>query len=206
MSRYNSRTFDLTLIPLGGALVTGLLAGVACGTVAYLVEYPHPLEVAAAVGAVAALLAWFYFRSQAVDLFRALNDISQPVPPVEKVEEPKIYAATVKIDLLQEDGRAGNFIELPARPDQLAALADGLSHGRQFAQTGWTGKGQPFTRAEFETLRGAMLRAGLARWNNTRSPNQGASLTPAGRAILKHFETPPLPHQAMDSSNRQDLR
>lgn len=185
-----SHRHDLVITPLLQAIITGTLAGLATAALLSLAEYPKAGGAGAAVGMIAALLAWFAYRGQAARTFEALAGIVTQPPPQ---PEPAPMEATVRIDLLQADDKAGAFIDLPATPEQLRILADGLAAGRQFSQGTWTGSGAPFARSEFEGLRAELLRRNLARWNREGAPAQGVTLTPAGKAVLRHFQTPP-PH------------
>ena len=91
--------------------------------------------------------------------------------------------------LEKDNGRETDFIDLPAGPEQLRKLADGLLSGRQFALSAWSGAGAPFSRSEFERLRDELIKRGLARWRNANAQAQGAELTLPGRAVLRRFSS-----------------
>jgi len=174
-------------IPLLQSLITGMFAGIAAGVVCAVIGFDFSAWAGGAVvGVLVTFGSWLTFRGhwQAV-IERALGVdfngdgiIGEPQAPT--LPEP----APLRIELLQDNGARGDFIDLPYR-EKLPELASGLLSGRQFSQTVWTGGGRLFSRAEFENVRGEMIRRGLARWKNPAAPAQGAELTPAGRAVLR---------------------
>jgi len=173
-------------IPLLQSVITGAFAGIAAGVVCAVLQLGFSAWAAGAVVWVLVTFgSWLSFRGhwQAV-IERALGVdfngdgiIGEPEPAL---PEPQ----PLRVELYQDNGARGEFIDLPYS-DRLPALASGLLAGRQFAQTAWTGGGQLFSRAEFEELRAAMLKRGLARWKNPQAPAQGIEITPAGRAVLR---------------------
>lgn len=184
-------------IPLLQAAITGLLAGIAAGVLAAVLPVDFsPWAAGVVVWAVTTFVSWLSYRGhwQAL-LEKALGVDLNGDGQIGEPAEPEPTPQPLRVELYQDGGRQGDFIDLPYR-DRLPALASGLLAGRQFSQTAWTGGGQLFSRAEFEELRGELLRRGLARWKNENAPAQGLEVTPAGRAILKRIAstpTPPLP-------------
>lgn len=176
------------VVPGLQAAITGTLTGVAAGAISAWLQLPA-WGVAGTATAVASLAAWLSYRGRwawvlerllGVDLDRD-GFIGKPDPEPEP-------AHSLRIDLTQieDGGRTREFIDLPS-PEKLPLLASGLLNGRQFSLTTWTGKGQLFSRAEFETLRAELLRRGLAMWNNPDAPAQGITLTGPGRAIFRRL-------------------
>jgi hypothetical protein len=172
-------------IPFLQAAISAILAGIAAGVITALLGWQW-WKIAGAVTAVVALYSWLSFRSRwAYVAEKVLGiDIDQDgyigSPPPEALPP-------VRVELLQNEGRQADFIDLPATPDQLQALADGLQTGRQFALTSFAGQGKPFTRPEFEQLRAELIRRGLAAWRNQNHPGQGCELTKSGRAVMRRF-------------------
>lgn len=194
---------DGVIVPGLQALITAVLTGFAAGALAAWVGAPY-WGVGFTAAALAALASWLSYRARwafvmerilGVDLNQD-GVIGQPEP-----EPPPARAEPVRIEIIQEGGRAGDFIELPARPEQLRMLADGLQGGRAFSQSVWTGNSGIFTRSEFEALRAELLRRGLAKWRKEGAPGQGIELTPPGRAVMRRFASetkrlsPPPPEE-----------
>ncbi len=145
-------------------------------------------------GAAGALAIWL---SGVLAWRRAVYGDNEPIYyPAPRIVEP---ARSVHVELSQtQDGAHRlNFIDLPARYDQLEILARGLLDGATLSEAQWSGGQGVFTRAEFSQLRAELIRRGLARWNNPNTPARGAALTPAGRAVMRQFsmmaESPPPP-------------
>jgi len=87
---------------------------------------------------------------------------------------------------------------LPGTDKQLDALAHGLIvQGIAFAERNWTGRGKPFSDGGFESLRGEMIRRGLAYWKNGKDNRQGAALTVIGKRVLKKRLPSPTPSVLM---------
>ncbi len=189
----------------GGVLVPGLqalLTGFVCGLAALAVTawFGLPwLAIGGTVFAVTMAGAWLSYRGRWQWLLERIlgadlngdGTIGQPLPlPAPKPEN-------IRIELVQNAGHEVEYIDLPF-PEKLPLLASGLLEGkRQFSLTAWTGDGQLFSRAEFETLRTELLKRKLAEWKNPEAPAQGIKLTPAGRAIFRRLagrhDSPTLP-------------
>ena len=184
------------VVPGLQAAITGVLTGLAALAVSAWLKLPY-WGIGATAFTLAALAAWLSYRGRwawvlermlGVDINRD-GLIGQPEPEPEP-------AQSLRIELVQDEGRRGEFIDLPY-PEKLPLLAGGLLEGRQFSLTAWTGKGQLFSRSEFETLRAELLKRGLATWNNPAAPAQGITLTGAGRAIFRRLadQSPTLPDE-----------
>lgn len=185
---------DGVIVPGLQAIITGAVCGVAAAAVTAWFELPFW-----AIGATAAALAtaggWLSYRNRWQWLLERITGadlnadgyIGQPQP-----QQPQLPAPSIRVELAQNDGHQVDFIDLPY-PEKLPALAAGLQQGRTFSLSTWTGSGALFSRAEFEELRGELIRRGLAEWNNPAAPAQGVKLTAAGRAIFRRLATPTLP-------------
>lgn len=182
-----------------GVAVPGLQAGITggvCGLAALAVcawfDLPW-LAIGGTVAAVSMAGAWLSYRGRWQWMLERITGadlnmdgfIGQPLP-----QQPQLPAPSIRVELAQNDGRQVDFIDLPY-PEKLPALAAGLQQGRTFALSTWTGNGALFSRAEFEQLRGELLRRGLAEWVNESAPAQGIKLTAAGRAVFRHLSPTP---------------
>jgi hypothetical protein len=179
------------LIPLVQAIISGVLAGLAgAGLSMYFKWNIDPWKAGFIVGSLAALFLWLSWRAEWQHMRADLLGIDfQPIAPTLPAA-PMLPADSLRVELISEGGRAGDFIDLPY-PDRLPQLAAGLLQGRTFAQSVWTGGGNLYSRSEFELLRGELIRRGLAVWKNERAPAQGIELTAAGRAIIRHLAPHP---------------
>lgn len=108
--------------------------------------------------------------------------IGEPAPPLPAPE-------SIRVELLQDGGHRGDFIDLPY-PEKLPALAAGLLAGRSFNQTAWTGHGALFSRSQFDQVRETMIERGLLAWKNPEAKAQGVELTAAGRAVMRRIAHP----------------
>lgn len=178
-------------LPFLQAAIGGILAGASVGALVAVFKLAvSPWAAGGLASCLFAFYSWLSYRGRwSWRLERLLQvDLDQDgfigQPP---------QAEHVRVELIQDQGRNQQFIDLPS-PDKLPQLAAGLLEGRTFSQSVWTGGGQLFTRGEFETLRAELLRRGLASWKNPDAPAQGIILTAAGRAIFKRLAAhPPTP-------------
>jgi hypothetical protein len=84
--------------------------------------------------------------------------ISTPmIQPPAQVSPP----GSIRVDLISDDGKCGDFIDLPY-PDPWSQRSTGLIQGWQFSQTVWTGGGHMYSRNEFETQRGELIKRGVS--------------------------------------------
>lgn len=176
------------LIPLLQALTTGGLSAVAAYAVTAVAGWDR--AIALAVFALVAFFAWLNYKHRWEYLLAALDGVemadsawpgSQP-----EAREPVPALETIRVELIQENGRRGDFIDLPVDNFQAHEVAHILSRpGASFSYATLAGPGKPLSRTEFEVLSRIFLTRGLAVWNNPRAHNQGMSLTAAGRAVLR---------------------
>jgi len=174
-----SNLVDGVIIPALQAGITAGLAGLAAGSVAGWFELSG-MQTGLTVGALAGLTSWLNYRARWA---LALDEMHKPAA----VETPP--PAAVRVVLTQDEGRRGDYIDLPVEGDKLRALSDGLQAGRTFSQAVWTGNNGIFTRSEFEMLRAELLRRGLAKWRKEGAPGQGVELTAPGRAVIRRFSS-----------------
>ena len=171
----------LAILPLELGTVAGLAVGGATAIVLRANGDPAALVNGTAAGllsfgvAAAGAIAW---------VGQVWRDYLIPPPP------PVMAENKVTVRMLQTDAGApgymqGEFFDLPADPDRLRALAADLVEDPDISMGRFAGKGKLFTRAEYETLRAALINRRLARWQNSRAHNTGAMLTGPGRAFFR---------------------
>lgn len=184
------------IIPVLQAAVIAALSGVLVLALGMWQAWSAPGWPALAAAALAGLVT---FVSGVARWRRSdSGDMAQYYPAsYQAAEVSEQTTRTVRVELVSEGGRRLNLIDLPASDEQLAGLAAGLLAGQSFSEAQWCGARGLFSRSEFNQLRGEMLRRGLCSWNNPHTPARGATLTPAGRALMRTFETiasqPPHP-------------
>ncbi len=187
--------FNGVLVPFMQSVITGLLVGICAGVLTACFNYPQSARVGIVLGCIVALVGWFSYRShwqQIIDILLGVDYYMNEEKPEEQLTGERV--APMRVELLEEGGMVGNFINLPY-PEKIPYLAAGLQQGKTFAQSVWTGQGALFSRNEFETIRAELLKRGLARWRKEGAPGQGVHLTPAGRAVFKRLaeQNPTLP-------------
>ena len=167
------------MLPLLQSIAGGAVTALLAFALAYGAEWRLPWLFALASGAGAAFV-WYW---STVVLWRRS---AYPQPETTLPDRPR-QTPIVRVEVTKDDGRTLEFIDLPANPDQLISLARGVLEGQTLSESAWTGAGQPFTRAEFSSLRGELIRRGLACWNNPQTPARGVSLTRGGMAAMRTF-------------------
>jgi hypothetical protein len=168
--------------------VSGLLAGLLTGAGILATGAPiaSPGWVAVGVGLTVAAGAWAWLLADHRRLLRTVETYTRH--DTEPLTDP--HAETLRLEVVKDegDGAAHWLLEdLETDAATLKAWARAVLGGRSLAQSGWTGKGGPFSRSEYDALLAAMIRAGVVRWNNEKAHAQGASLTPMGRATLRRL-------------------
>ena len=105
----------------------------------------------------------------------------------------------LRIPVVQEDGKAGQFARFGCERQDLELLAFGLATGKPFTDAQWTGPRKPFTVRQFADVRNEMIALGWARWRSPATPQRGAVVTAKGMAVCRGLAgvTPPLPTDRM---------
>jgi len=170
-------------IPACQAAVNGLFFGGAVGGIAATANHLGLLSidaaaVAVAVGCTAALKAWSGLLRDWRGLLYGIDVDDQ---------EPETTYQPVRVSLISDDGRQGQFANLPATADQLMRLGAGVAAGEGFTVARWTGAGGPFSRGQFERLRAELLRQGWLVWRSDHSTSQGVDVTRGGMAVFRYF-------------------
>jgi hypothetical protein len=112
------------------------------------------------------------------------------VPPKKSYE-----LQSIRVELRESnDGYAQvQWVQLPEgiSMEQLRFVADKVVlHNAAFGHSLCNRYGS-ISRPQFEALRDLFIERGWARWNNPKAHARGVIITPAGKAILKRFTTPP---------------
>lgn len=173
-------------IPASEGAITGIYAGLLMLAVCIWRRWPY--EFALIAGCTAALAMWFYAHNV---WMRIIAGMLLPQPewePAPKVIEP----TRIVIEREVEGYHQGEFIDLPAQPDQLRQLAEGINQGMPFTFGAWAGAGKVFTQSEFSMLQAELLRRKLIAPRNPRAPNQGYQFTVAGVTVIKKLASPTL--------------
>jgi hypothetical protein len=183
-------------LPISQSLATGLLFTVAAAGVS--LSFHWPVSWAFVGGGVVAFITWMNLIARMLKVIeyvlkQDLNGdgvIGTPLP-----QFPQLPPPTTRVELIKTDQDhnvvEGEYLDLPATPEQLGLLAEGNS----LTVNGWSGPGKPFTRSQFETLRDELLHRGLAAPLSDKSKKSGFALTVVGKHILtKVSKTTPPPH------------
>lgn len=173
-------------VPFVQSLITGVLMFVVVLALSWLLEVDEPIMSGLLAGSVAACVAWLSLLSRWLGLADSMAgayygqaDDSEPVEDFEH--------ESVRIELVQDNGRNMQFFDLPASEQQLSMLADGLLRGTSFSEASWSGNGALFSRSQFRQIRNEWLKRGWLSWVNPQARAQGMMLTPAGKAVARHF-------------------
>jgi hypothetical protein len=148
--------------------------------------------VAALVGSVAWVSGLRFWREMVSSIDGKVERIPLSYVEPEQLSEP----GSMRVELIQDGGRAGSYITLPASPGKLRALASGLLSGKSFTEAVWCGSGGLFSRGEFCKLRDEMLKRRLLELNSPSTSARGYRLTRGGEACIRYLAesgaTPPL--------------
>jgi hypothetical protein len=106
------------------------------------------------------------------------------------IDGDQVIGQPVALPPIQVEVTSGQkqvYLELPGKPEALAALARGVLAGRPMAEDSWSGRAGPFSRSEFRQIRDTLIERGLATWRNPDAKAQGCELTAAGRAVFRRL-------------------
>jgi hypothetical protein len=166
-------------LPIGWALISGLVAGTLAGFWAVLSGAGGPLDYGLVAGFAVFGLAWLRGLAWWRGLIRSIvAPIPEPSPELYRVE-------TVRVELMQENGEAGAWLDLPIDRGRLVELCKGIEAGSTFSLASFGGRGKLLSRSEFEGLRDEFIKRGLARWVSPHAHNRGLELTGSGRALIR---------------------
>jgi hypothetical protein len=185
------------MLPALQAAVTAFLIGGIAAALAGLLQVPRWWLWGLLLGLLAGAIYWVSFAARwqncvfAPPIVRAAHQVIEHKPTRALPEHTE---RTLRLTVVQDQGRRADILRLPVSDAQMAALAAGLAAGQPFSLGTWTGQGKPFSRAEFEGLRAALVERGVLRLRNKRAPAQGYELSPMGRALMRRYaDAPPLP-------------
>lgn len=174
-------------VPFMQSIITGSMAFVVALSMARLTESEQPGTAGLLTGSLAAALCWIVLLRRWLSLAGFLLGYDGAGQDESEPEAEQYEYQSVRIELVQAEGRNIQFFDLPASQQQLARLADGLLHGASFSEASWTGAGALFSRSQFRTIRDEWLRRGWLTWLNPDARAQGVQLTPAGKAVARHL-------------------
>lgn len=189
------------LVPAAHAVVTAV-AGV-CALAASLQAYKSPVSGWLFLAAFTDILLIIWVMI----LVRWWSSMYQL--PERPVVYQQLAAETVRIAVHGDhsDFNRGAFLDIPLSKDNLTAVGKIISAGGDFSMATLAGRGKPLSRAQFETLRTALISRDLCEWVNPAAHAQGCRLTRAGAAVLRHFDPNPPPKRDIPtiSQNIKDV-
>ena len=182
------------IVPGLQALVNGLFYGVATGGVIAVANSLELLTVPAwavgvTVGSLAGLHSWRGLLNDWRSLLYGIEQESEALTVIEP--EP------VRVELYSDNGYRGRYANLPASPEQLIELGQGITEGESFSVARWTGYNAPFSRGEFEQLRGELLKLGWLEWRSSKDNARGVQVTRGGAAVFRHFASMSSSHPSI---------
>jgi hypothetical protein len=182
-------------LPASLSAWTGFLFTLAGGFFCWLFHWPFLWALAA--GGAVTFVVWMNLYNRMLYLIEFVLKADINGDGVIGAPLTQLPPPTTRIELIKTDQDhnlvEGDYINLPAEPEQLAQLADGLSQGYSLSINKWTGRGKPFTRSQFETLLDVFHTRGLAAPLSAKSPNSGYALTVAGKHVISRFARPTTP-------------
>lgn len=176
------------LSPTAGVILPGAqaaLTGIACGVIAGSIARMTGGDILTVGGLAAGLgfgggllfgLSWWRARVSAI--LGELQAAALAYP-----------AETVRLEVYTDQDTnypAASWLELDLNPQALTAALQALAAGADLSMSSLAGRGKPLSRAEFCTLRDALIAADLAYWANPRAHAQGCELNLAGKhAVIR---------------------
>jgi hypothetical protein len=88
----------------------------------------------------------------------------------------------LNLNLLYNDGQAGDFLDLPCDYQRLEAWCAGVAGGKSLGENHWTGAHAPFSKGEYHKLLDELVKRGLVRLRG-RHYSSGYELTGKGSAL-----------------------
>ena len=181
-------------IPLLQSLIMGIGVGAAAGILVSVFDIEVPAWVIfGVVTAIIALITWIWLLrkwSRIVGLLERLvkQDINQDgfigYAPEEEPEDEEPGQKMIHVELISEDGRRGQFFDMPDYP-WMQLFARKILNGTPLSFSEWTGQGKPFTRGEFEQLQDLLIEQDLAVWRDKTNRRGGMVLKLSGREVFK---------------------
>ena len=179
------------IVPLLQTIITAVLAALFVPAIHWvLLEYTDLYFPALPIFFLVLLVALLYQWLTLLGEWRALL---WPEPLEEVFTNPQMPQAqnpiteSIKIQITSPDRKTSSFLELPISQAKLGVFAIGVSNGGTTAESAWVGTSQLFNRAEYSSLRDALITRGFARWNSENHQERGWRLTEKGKAIFKEL-------------------
>lgn len=178
------------LLPAGQAAASGAFIGLAVLVIAWLAEWPKPWAwgLITWLTIQAVMWCWLLWEWRRIVIYRLEEMTRRDLDGDYQVGPP---AQTIRIELTENNGQTGRFIELPGGAENLAEMARGVLAGASLSESSWTGKGKPFSRGVFAEVKNELIRRGLATWNSPGTTARGISLNAAGRAVFRKLADSP---------------
>jgi hypothetical protein len=174
---------DKIVIPLLKAIITGVLFAL-LGAAFFVGSIPWRVFWLVLVGV--CLVSW----------------LAVIIPKPERLPALEPKETTVRLELASDNGRRLQFADLPVGYDTLVIFAQGVINGQSLTEAAWCGNGGIFTRAEFVSLRDALIARKLAAWNNPGCPARGWVLTRSGMAAFQYLAGAPTPDNGREAKIR----
>jgi len=188
--RTPDRTINALVLPFGMALAAGMTTFVGVGLIAIGCKLPvkWPLILAGVVILLVMVIGFIWlFKKELIMTVETISNRDLDGDGVIGEPEPQ----TISIEVVNPDNRSLKYLHLPIPEEALRKLCVGLVvHQRPFSEAEWTGRGQPFSRAEFREIRAKLLAAGVIAWKDSRHKQQGIEFTAWGRRVM---------HRALES-------
>ncbi|MCW4004959.1 MAG: hypothetical protein NWE95_13730 [Candidatus Bathyarchaeota archaeon] len=193
MRRYYQSLGPAVLIPGLQAIITGILAGGAIGSLAWLVDYTNPWRVWLFGTFSAQALSWTAAIFRWMAIIHTLESWSPNNDQASSVTNTTTNVETLRLAVTQDNRiQIFNLNIDPQRIYQAAAL---VTDGASFTERDLTGSGRPLSQSEFRQLRDELIRRGFLHWRNPAEPRQGTELTAAGRHLFRQLAVMnPLTH------------
>ena len=181
------------LVPATQALITGAVAIVPGILVTVWAGWRWyvPLEIGAGV----MTLMWLYLLDAHRKLLWLVEYASnRDIDGDGEVGAPS-PAPPVRLEVRHADadgrGKRYQFFDLPdgVTREMLAEFAAGYAR-RGLSLSAWTGRGKPFSRAQYAALMAVLEDAGIVAWLDPANKAQGRYVTHAGKAALKYAALP----------------
>lgn len=177
------------LLPLLQAFITAILLGVVVGATAYYRDLAA-FKLAFLAFAYSLFLMWLWLLAKWLNIVSHLEqltgiDINRD-GMIADDPDPENQVIT-RLEIVKDEGRSTSFLDLPATPEELAKLAQGVLEGRALTESNWVGSRNLFTRARFSELRDKLIKRGVLCWNSPGTPARGVTLTRPGKAVFQHL-------------------
>jgi len=173
------------------SLISGVFVLCFMGSFTWLVKTVNPVSVGLTCGCGVMSGVWFWLLRGWVREKQGLLTVAEP--------EHHTFQ-NVRLEVKQQNQLL--FIDLPAEPEQLVNLADGVLHGASMSELTWCGRNKPFSISQFRGLRAELIRRGLAVWRNETAPAQGVELTLPGKAVFRRFLSMAEQHPTLNPGDR----